>query len=126
MLIFILFFALGVAHCPEPRDNLIQCFRTLLDTNKDSIITVSEIDHFLSTQTCINENIAKHITGTIIMNTCDLNRDGQLTLSDWTMQNACVSTDQRVDMICVLCERCGWEGKRNLEEIPLKEIPQSI
>ena len=119
MLIFILLFTFGFAHCPEPRDNLIQCFRELLDTNKDSAITIAEIDNFLLKQTCINKKIVEHISGTLIMNTCDFNHDNLLTLADWTATNACVSTDHRVEMICILCERCGWEGKKrsNFEEI---------
>jgi hypothetical protein len=115
MLIFILFFAFGIAHCPEPRDNLIQCFRDLIDLNKDSTITIAELDHFLANQNCINKKITSHITGTHIMNTCDFNHDGILTLSDWTATNACVSTPHRIEMVCVLCERCGWEGKKRKE-----------
>jgi hypothetical protein len=55
----------------------------------------------------------------MIMNTCDFNHDGVLTLLDWTVTNACVSNPNRIEMVCVLCERCGWEGekKRNLEEV---------
>lgn len=115
MLIFI-FFAFAFAHCPEPRDNLIQCFRDLLDLNKDSTITIAELDYFLANQNCINKKITNHITGTMIMNTCDFNHDNVLTLSDWTVTNACVSTPHRIEMVCLFCERCGWEGKKKRDE----------
>jgi hypothetical protein len=112
MLIFI-FIAISFAVCPPAnRDNLIDCFRKLLDSNRDSIITVSEIDYYLRTQTCLSKVVTDHLSGTIIMNTCDLNRDGQLTLADWTPSNACVTVPKRVEMICNLCERCGWDGMK--------------
>lgn len=106
MLIFL--FIVTVIACPTSRDNLIQCFRSLLDTNRDSSISVSEIDYYLRTQTCLPKSLSEHITGHLIMNTCDLNGDGVLTLSDWTPFNACVTNPKRVEMICNLCVRCGW------------------
>ncbi len=106
MLIF-LFIVISIA-CPTGRDNLIQCFRSLLDSNKDSTITVSEIDYYLRTQTCLPRSVSEHITGTTIMNTCDLNRDGVLTLADWTPLNACVTKPRTAELICNLCVRCGW------------------
>lgn len=111
MLIFLLVgIVLGMTpECPVPRDTLIQCFRKLLDKNRDSIITVAEIDNYLATQTCIPRTVSDHLSGTILMNTCDLNRDGALTLADWTPSNACVTNPKRIEMICHLCVKCGWD-----------------
>lgn len=109
----LIFFFLTLTYgtmCPTARDNLLQCFRELLDTNKDSTITVGEIDSFLATQTCINKKITDHLSGEILIHTCDINHDGVLTVADWTASNSCVTMPGREDLVCELCKKCGWSG----------------
>ncbi len=93
--------------CPVARDKLISCIETRIDLNNDKMLTALEFDTFLSSATCINRVLYRYITGQKIMEMCDVNRDGVLTLDDWTSPQGCIRTPENVNLICKLCKNCG-------------------
>ena len=92
--------------CPTSRDNLIPCFQQLVDKNNDSMISIAEINSFLMSYTCINNHIYNYMNGARIMQICDLNKDGVLTLSDWTHPNACLMKNPEMTIVCNICKTC--------------------
>jgi len=108
MYLFFLVIIVTIA-CPVSRDKLVLCFSQLVDLNQDSIITATEIDFFLDHQQCIDSNIAHHISGQMVINTCDMNKDGILSIADWTRIDACIQTQHNIDYMCTICVSCGWK-----------------
>lgn len=108
ILYFSLFILIKLSVGTLGRDHLLPCFRSLLDQNHDSIITRHELDAFIDQKnTCIsNYNYYSYISGELIMNTCDLNKDGVLTLSDWDSPRACLVDKYVYNYISRLCGKC--------------------
>lgn len=102
--------AVTTPSCPTSRDNLVSCFRELLDLNHDSTIDAAEIDTFLHAQTCIDSKVTSKLSGSILIRLCDANADGVLTLADWTASDGCITETKRVNMFCEICLRCGWSA----------------
>lgn len=92
--------------CPETRDTLLKCFKRLMDKNNDNVITVKEIDDFVINSGCIRPRIAREITGQLVMNSCDLDRNGILNLADWSHHNSCIHTTAMIERACEFCEKC--------------------
>ncbi len=84
------------------RDLLLGCFSTLVDTDHNNILNMTEISTFLN------------MTGeaTVIMQICDTNHDGSLTLDDWNAPDSCVHSQPIISRICRFCERAGWSSKK--------------
>lgn len=99
ILLGLLFLTLCLGRCPVPRDKLLECFKQLVDYNHDNAITAAEIDLFLGTTT-----MHPHLTGAMILNMCDLTKDGVLTIADWTPPNACLRAPEKINLMCKLCE----------------------
>lgn len=99
--------------CPVPRSVLISCFRNLLDKDHNNIITEYELDKFLESEkayTCLPANLVNELAGKTIINTCDMNNDGQLSIYDWSVHhNSCINTKERIELICNICVQCGWK-----------------
>ena len=96
--------------CLGSRDLLIRCFQQLIDTNRDNILTIRELDEFLSNRAgeCgVPAGVLAHLSGKLILNTCDLNGDGRLSMIDWSQQHACLTTGVgRVRFFSKMCEKC--------------------
>lgn len=83
-----------------PREGLLSCFSDVVDTNKDGTLSGSEISAFL---------LANDIPGEpVLMRLCDLNKDGSLSMSDWTLPGACAQTQPIITRACYICVKAGW------------------
>ncbi len=83
-----------------PRDDLLDCFSTLVDTNHDNILNSTEITTFLTAQ-----NIPAQ---TVLMRICDTNSDGALDATDWNSPNACAHSQPIITRACYICVNAGW------------------
>jgi hypothetical protein len=104
LLIIILF---SSSYAFENRDDLLNCFRALLDHNHDDIITAADIDHFLLTENCLPEMYKKYMSGQKIIDTCDTNQDYVLTKADWNTPQSCITKPNQIQYITQLCKACG-------------------
>lgn len=93
--------------CFGSRDLLIRCFQKHLDRNRDNIVDLHEMNDFLlhKTQGLLPKELIPHLTGTLIMNTCDLNKDNLLSMIDWSQRHACIKKKKYVAFFRDLCER---------------------
>lgn len=94
--------------CPVPRDQLLGCLRTLMDKDGDGVVNIPTLDSLLLKATCLPTTITNHLTGTMIMQMCDTNSDGSLTMADWTASNACIQKPNHLYYACMLCQGCGY------------------
>lgn len=99
ILLVLLLLTLCLGRCPVERDKLLECFERLVDYNHDNAITASEIDSFL-----LNTPMNQRLTGTMILKMCDINKDGVLTIADWTPPEACLRSPEKINLMCKLCE----------------------
>lgn len=107
-------------NCPvASRDDLLQCLDTYVDTNHDSIITVEELDAFLSAQEALgaaaclpqSSDFYTHVNGTMLVELCDVNQDGNLTVTgDWDAATGCAQSYDAQLYLCQLCYMNGWTG----------------
>jgi hypothetical protein len=74
-----------------------------LDKNNNNVISLDELDEFLKTTKCID---GQHFGAKIIMDTCDLNKDGILSIVDWSHHNACIHSNEIMNKACQFCEKC--------------------
>jgi Ca2+-binding EF-hand superfamily protein len=108
-LIIIIIFLLSTQtlSCPETRDALLRCFKRLMDKNNNNVITIEEIDEFIKTSSCLNTiKIQPYITGKMIINTCDINGDGVLSLEDWSHHTSCIASENIIERVCEFCQLC--------------------
>lgn len=107
---FFLVFVLIISSlsCPVSRDQILGCIRQLMDSDGDGIIQPQTIDSLLSKATCLPSPITSIMSGAMIMEMCDINRDGSLTMADWTAPNACVTKPNHLYYACTLCQGCGY------------------
>jgi len=82
------------------RDQLLDCFTTLVDTNHDNILSSDEIGTFLTAN-----NIPAQ---TVLMRICDVNHDGSLTMDDWNAPGSCAQSQPIITRACYICVRAGW------------------
>lgn len=94
MFIFILHFVFVIS---VQRDSLLPCLKKFLDHDKNNIITEREIETFLLHYMPSPLNL--YLSGRMIINTCDLNADGVLTMVDWHHQNACLTKDYQIEYV---------------------------
>lgn len=102
----LLLFLLTLAHATMPclnmtggRDALLGCLSTLVDTNGDGVITKPEAHAFL--------RFPGYLNGIFLA--CDVDKSGNLTMSDWNASNGCCRTSLSIVTVCQHCERAGWE-----------------
>ena len=107
-LIIFLLSLLTITHsCPDTRDMLLRCFKRLLDKNNNNAISRGELDEFIKNSQCIpGREWEPYITGKLIIDTCDLDGDGILTLLDWGNHNSCINSKDVVKRMCEFCEYC--------------------
>ena len=104
MRLLIIIFALTHATMPclnmtGGRDALLGCLSTLVDTNSDGVITKPEAHAFL--------RFPGYLNGIFLA--CDVDKSGNLTMSDWNATNGCCRTSLSIVTVCQHCERAGWE-----------------
>ena len=105
--IFLLLIITITNGCPDTRDMLLKCVKRLFDKNNNNAIGKKELDTFIRTSKCIpGEDWEPFITGELIMNTCDIDKDGTLTLLDWGHHNSCIYSKDVVKRLCEFCEYC--------------------
>jgi len=110
MILFIFLVLTCVLSLPD-RDVLLVCFDQLVDTNHDGTITTTELNTIISNTTCFNQgpHFQELVNGTVIMNMCDTNLDGVLTLVDWNHSTkACGRTHTSIKYMYDQCIKCGW------------------
>jgi hypothetical protein len=98
--------------CPGERDNLLGCFSQLIDGDQDGNITVAELDFAFGNLTCLptNSEFTSLYNSTYVMNVCDVDSDGVLSMADWTADNACLKDNTpAIDYVCRMCYLCGYE-----------------
>jgi hypothetical protein len=101
ILLFILFAHLSLACLNVTRNDLLDCFRTLIDTNADLLITKPELSHFL------RNNSVYDVSDRIFIQ-CDLNKDDALSYLDWESPQACCRTNGTIFAVCRICRQAGW------------------
>ena len=107
---FVLFFVLIIStlSCPVSRDQILGCIRQFMDSDGDGVIQIQTIDSLLSKATCLPKEITNMLSGSMILHMCDINKDGSLTMADWTSPDACVRKENHLYYACMLCEGCGY------------------
>jgi hypothetical protein len=106
-LLFILI--ISTISCPVSRDQILGCIRTFMDPDNDGIIQPETIDSLMTKATCLPKSITNMMSGAMVLQMCDINRDGSLTMADWTAPNACVMKPNHLYYACTLCEGCGYQ-----------------
>jgi hypothetical protein len=111
---------------PATRDSLLPCILRAMDFDGDETITTQEIGYFLESQytgvysgptpvappleRCIpqlgNAFPLEFRNGTSIMNLCDADFSGNLTLVDWVHPNSCIGSRARQTALCKMCTHC--------------------
>jgi len=91
-----------------PRENLLACIKSILDTNGDGNITSQEITNAFST-TLSNQTtfsfLSDGINATFIMSHCDTNLDGILNLDDWNSPDFCFK-DRNLALSSIIKQIC--------------------
>ena len=102
--------AVTVPHgaCPGERDNLLECFDQLIDTDHDGNITVAELDTMLG-ESCLSHINTEYHNSTFIMNACDTDANNMLNAADWNHADACLAQPEFIDFVCRACYVCGFE-----------------
>ena len=85
-----------------PRDSLLPCFSSLIDTNSDGKLNHTEVLNFLESQNMTT------VVQNVIMSVCDTNGDSLLDLVDWNATNACVQSRPIIARVCYACANAGW------------------
>jgi hypothetical protein len=110
---FLLFFIFLLStlsfSCPVPRDQLLGCLRALMDKDGDGVVDQATLDSLLLKATCLPKTITDHLSGPVIMQMCDTNKDGSLTMADWTSANGCIQKPNHLYYACMLCQGCGYQ-----------------
>lgn len=99
--------------CPIfDRSQLYGCVAQM-DANADGILTVAEIDTFLANNTACLGSLATSVNGTVLVTMCDMDASGNLTfVGDWNVPGACMSRPIVLNMMCRVCDRCGYFVKK--------------
>ncbi len=94
--------------CPtSTRDDLLQCI-SVLDSNEDGTLTVSEMDTWFTAHTdCLPTSFDSFFDGSIINTYCDANSSGNLTMTDWNSASSCISQQEQQYILCLFCVKCG-------------------
>lgn len=114
LIVLLLFSCCAYAHCPVPRNDLLNCLKNYIDKNGDDVVSKTELTALFESvehKHCIPDFIRSHVSPTTIMAECDINQDGLLTLDDWNNPRACVQKQNHQYYMCTLCEQCGFEVK---------------
>lgn len=101
ILLLVLFAQLSFACFNVTRNDLLDCFRTLIDTNSDQLITKPELSSFL-------QNHSVYDVSNQIFIQCDLNKDNALSYLDWESPQACCRTNGTIFAVCRICRQAGW------------------
>lgn len=88
------------------RDQLLDCFSTLVDTNQDAAVSPDEVDAFLALQGITGDLSPRHM----LFIACDLNQDGLLTMEDWNNDTACGTSGRAIHGTCYTCAMGNWSG----------------
>jgi len=96
--------------CPGNRDDLLQCFDRLIDTNHDGDITSTELAQmFIDHRSCFptqQPEYFEHYTPAFLMSQCDADGNGVLNVLDWNHENACLKKRRLYNYVCNLCTVC--------------------
>lgn len=92
--------------CDDSQMAVLECFKFLFDLNHDNVVTFAEVD----------ERFAMNITGvpqpfhdTQTIKNCDVDHDGNLTMSDWDSPNrTCLKFPGATTIACNVCEVNGF------------------
>ena len=103
------------AKCPCAREALKDCFSTLLDVNNDGSIELSELNttmtQMMAPHGCFADRTAEwkqRYTASFIMESCDVDKNNNLTESDWDSPQSCDASATASYWICMFCSHCGW------------------
>ncbi len=82
------------------RDALLPCFSSLVDTNHDGSLNLTEITTFLNVQ---------HVpASSVLMRLCDTNNDNVLDMTDWNAVSGCAHSQPIITRACYICVQAGW------------------
>jgi len=114
--------------CPAGESDVLDCIDTFLDANHDGTLTVSEIGDGLAALVNVTE-IASQINASMVINGCDFNGDGVLTMDDWNApvrisNSTCLSSGAWCGVFCYICSQNGWSppAKKKKKTIPLVDV----
>lgn len=81
------------ANCP-PREDMVKCFYEKADINGDGIVTKHELSKKVFSVLAFYEKIPFNVFGGIgrIMNDCDANHDGKLTVEESLSMKHCMDS----------------------------------
>ncbi len=91
------------------RNDLLDCFLTIIDKNGDGQLNATEIDIFVIP-------LALPVRP-VIMYECDINHDGVLDMSDWTAPNACAQDRPTITRVCHYCAISGWSNNKKKKTV---------
>jgi hypothetical protein len=99
-------------YCPKGDVDVLDCLDVLFDANHDGTLTGAEIDNRLALFTNMTE-ITSQFTSVNILNGCDFNNDGVLTMDDWNdpmrlSNSTCLSAGVHCGLFCAICSQNGW------------------
>lgn len=97
--------------CPGLRDNLLDCFDQLIDTDHNGNITAAELDAaFIAHADCLPSNTTWTDTfnTAFVLAQCDTTGSGYLNSTDWNDPNACLTDPNSIEYVCRACYMCGY------------------
>lgn len=100
VLVLALLVAACAASCNVTR--IVECMETHLDRDGDGQLNATEIDLHMLEQPC--GPVAKKVMGSSVMDACDFNQDGYITLEDLQHEPVSCVTNQRMQLL--LCQEC--------------------
>lgn len=97
--------------CPGQRDDLLDCFDQLIDTDHNGNITAAELDAaFIAHANCLPNNTdwTSTFNTAFVLERCDKTGSGYLNATDWTDPNACLTDPISIEYVCRACYMCGY------------------
>jgi hypothetical protein len=103
-LVFTLVVVSGIPFCNVTDASLLECFQALLDPQSTGNVSQTDLASRLT-----NLNQTFGITAPGIMNNCDADHDGYLTVDDWYSPNRTCLRDYNSRLIaCFSCNANGY------------------
>lgn len=102
----LLLFCLGAALPPHTctDQQVADCITQYMDTNTDGAISAAEWNHFSLYHECAY--IIPRVSGSTMIQECDADGDGVLTINDISHRRSCVAWAMQED-ICMYCQQCA-------------------